>query len=135
MDTCNIKKTQSNCFSFLVLKLLILFLLLNIAVGCSEISKPDSALLGHWKRKDGQFELYIDREVSWRVDSDGSKMKIPYRIENMNKDEFTFIMINTIDGEEFALKVEFSDDRKTMYNTLVTKVNDKFVSGENNPQV
>ena len=47
----------------------------------------------------------------------------------MNREEFTFILINIIDGEEFALDVSFSANRDTMFTTRVFEIQDKIVSG------
>jgi hypothetical protein len=130
MENFKIKRSQINYFLFrMVPNLIILLLMLNILIGCSVISEPHSAMLGHWQSEDADYDVFIGPAVTWRVDSNGDKIKNKYRIENMNEEDFTFTLINIINGEEFASKVEFSNDRKIMYLTRVSRIDNEMVSG------
>jgi hypothetical protein len=130
MAVFRMKQTEINEYTKRrFLKFIFSFLLLTILFGCGGRSGPESAILGHWQEKDEEFDLYIGREVIWRSESDGYRKVFSYRIENIKREEFTFTLINIIDGEEFALNVSFSANRDTMFTTRVFEIQDKIVSG------
>lgn len=81
-----------------------------------KMSHPDEALLGHWRA--GNYDLFFDRAVMWRLKSGQPPEKLNYEIVSIDRERSMVLLRMTVPTGGHWREVRFSPDKRTFQSRV-----------------